>query len=94
MAYDEVQLGIEYDGPQHWTDPAVRQRDIDRQFNLAELGWLIIRVSRGPVALPARRLRGTGAKRVALTRFLFVESDDGFRPIRVVRSSQTASVLE
>jgi hypothetical protein len=46
MAYDEVQLGIEYDGPQHWTDPAVRQRDIDRQFNLAELGWLIIRVSR------------------------------------------------
>jgi AbiEi antitoxin C-terminal domain len=46
MAYDEVLVGIEYDGPQHWTDPAVRQRDIDKQFALNELGWLIIRVSR------------------------------------------------
>ena len=46
MAYDEVKVGIEYDGPQHWTDPAVRQRDIDKQFALTELGWLIIRVSR------------------------------------------------
>jgi very-short-patch-repair endonuclease len=46
MAYDEVMVGIEYDGPQHWTDPAVRQRDIDRQFALNELGWIVIRVSR------------------------------------------------
>ena len=46
MAYDEVQVGIEYDGPQHRTDPEVRQRDIDRQFALNELGWQIIRVSR------------------------------------------------
>lgn len=46
MAYDEIKVGIEYDGPQHWTDPEVRQRDIDKQFTLAELGWLIIRVSR------------------------------------------------
>jgi hypothetical protein len=46
MAYDEVKAGIEYDGPQHWSDPAVRQRDIDKQFALNELGWLIIRVSR------------------------------------------------
>jgi AbiEi antitoxin C-terminal domain len=56
MAYDEVLVGIEYDGPLgappprraggHWTDPAVRQGDIDKQFALNELGWLIIRVSR------------------------------------------------
>jgi very-short-patch-repair endonuclease len=46
MSYDEVKVGIEYDGPQHWTDPAVRQRDIDKQFELTRLGWLIIRVSR------------------------------------------------
>lgn len=46
MAYDEVLVGIEYDGPQHWTVPEVRQRDIDKQFRLNELGWLIIRVSR------------------------------------------------
>ncbi len=24
MAYETVKVGIEYDGPQHWTDPAVR----------------------------------------------------------------------
>jgi hypothetical protein len=46
MAYDDVMVGIEYDGPQHWSDPAVRQRDIDRQFALNELGWIVIRVSR------------------------------------------------
>ncbi|OBK79667.1 hypothetical protein [Mycobacterium sp. 1164985.4] len=46
MAYPDLLVGIEYDGPQHWTDPRVRQRDIDRQFALTELGWVIIRVSR------------------------------------------------
>lgn len=46
MAYPDVKVGIEYDGPQHWTDPRVRQRDIDKQFVLTGLGWLIIRVSR------------------------------------------------
>jgi hypothetical protein len=46
MAYEDLKIGIEYDGPQHWTDPAVRQRDIDKQFELTALGWVIIRVSR------------------------------------------------
>jgi hypothetical protein len=46
MDYREVKVGIEYDGPQHWTDPAVRQRDIDKQFELTALGWIVIRVSR------------------------------------------------
>ena len=46
MAYDEVKVGIEYDGPQHWEDPAIRQRDIDKQFELTAMGWFIIRVSR------------------------------------------------
>ncbi len=46
MAYETAKVGMEYDGQQHWTDPAVRQRDIDKQFALNELGWLIIRVSR------------------------------------------------
>jgi very-short-patch-repair endonuclease len=46
MAYEDVLVGIEYDGSQHWTDPAVRQRDIDRLFELTTLGWLIVRVSR------------------------------------------------
>ncbi|MET0699625.1 MAG: hypothetical protein ABWY93_08165 [Mycobacterium sp.] len=46
MGYDEVKVAIEYDGPQHWTDPAVRQRDIDKQFEMTTLGWCTIRVGR------------------------------------------------
>lgn len=46
MAYGDVKVGIEYDGPQHWTDPAVRQRDIDKQFELTALGWFVVRASR------------------------------------------------
>lgn len=46
MAYDDVKVAIEYDGPQHWTDPAVRQRDIDKQFLLTALDWFVIRASR------------------------------------------------
>lgn len=46
MAYESVKVGIEYDGAQHWTDPVVRQRDIDRIFELTALNWIIIRVSR------------------------------------------------
>ncbi|AGZ54199.1 hypothetical protein I545_6398 [Mycobacterium kansasii 662] len=38
-------MGIEYDGPQHWTDPEQRDRDIDRYTALHDLGWTIIRVS-------------------------------------------------
>lgn len=45
MGYDELRVGIEYDGPQHWTDPEQRARDIDRHAALLDLGWTIIRVS-------------------------------------------------
>lgn len=45
MGYDDLRVGIEYDGPQHWTDPAQRDRDIDRHSALLDLGWTIIRVS-------------------------------------------------
>ena len=46
MAYEEVKVAIEYDGPQHWTDPAVRQRDIDKEFAMTEVGWFTVRASR------------------------------------------------
>lgn len=46
MGYREYQIGVEYDGPQHWTDPIQHARDIDRQAELAAQGWVIIRVSR------------------------------------------------
>ena len=45
MGYKGLRVGIEYDGPQHWTDPRQRERDIDRHAALAELGWTIVRVS-------------------------------------------------
>ncbi|OBI86129.1 endonuclease domain-containing protein [Mycobacterium asiaticum] len=45
MGYRELRVGIEYDGPQHWTDATQHARDIDRQAALVDLGWTIVRVS-------------------------------------------------
>ncbi len=45
MGWDDWKVGVEYDGEQHWTDPARRTRDIDRTAELEALGWRIIRVS-------------------------------------------------
>jgi len=46
MGWKEWKVGVEYDGPQHWTTPEQHARDIDRLADLAAQGWLIIRVSR------------------------------------------------
>ena len=45
MGWPEWKVGVEYDGEQHWTDPAIRARDIDRQAELEALGWRLVRVS-------------------------------------------------
>jgi very-short-patch-repair endonuclease len=45
MGYKDCQVGVEYDGPTHWTDPARHAADIDRSAKLAALGWRIVRVS-------------------------------------------------
>lgn len=45
MGWEEWKVGIEFDGAQHWTDPAQRSRDIDRLAELEARGWAIIRVS-------------------------------------------------
>jgi hypothetical protein len=45
MGYPEWRVGVEYDGEQHWTNPAIRAADIDRQAKLEALGWRIVRVS-------------------------------------------------
>ena len=45
MGYEELRVGIEYDGPQHWTSAEQRDRDIDRYSALLDLGWVIVRVS-------------------------------------------------
>lgn len=45
MGWDGWRVGVEYDGQQHWTEPAIRAGDIERQAKLEALGWKIIRVS-------------------------------------------------
>ena len=45
MGWDSWKVGVEYDGAQHWTDPDVRTRDLDRIAELEALGWRIVRVS-------------------------------------------------
>ena len=43
--WPEWKVGVEYDGAQHWTNPVIRARDIDRQAELEALGWRLVRVS-------------------------------------------------
>lgn len=43
--WEEWKVGVEFDGAQHWTDPAQRAWDIDRLAELEARGWAIIRVS-------------------------------------------------
>jgi hypothetical protein len=45
IGWEEWKVGVEFDGAQHWTDPAQRTRDIDRLAELEARGWTIIRVS-------------------------------------------------
>ena len=45
MGWVEWKVGVEFDGAQHWTDPAQRTADIDRYAELAARRWIIIRVS-------------------------------------------------
>lgn len=46
MAYEDVKVAIEYDGEQHWTDPANRDRDIEKGVAFVEAKWHVIRVSK------------------------------------------------
>jgi very-short-patch-repair endonuclease len=45
MGWDDLLVGVEYDGEQHWTNPRQRERDIEQQAQLEALRWRIIRVS-------------------------------------------------
>ncbi|WP_422746408.1 endonuclease domain-containing protein [Mycobacterium sp. WMMD1722] len=59
MGYPRWKVGVEYDGAQHWTDPAVRDRDLERRARLTALGWRIVHVNaellhRRPAVLVAR----------------------------------------
>jgi hypothetical protein len=45
MGWEEWHVAVEFDGAQHWTDPAQRTRDIDRLAELDGCGWRLVRVS-------------------------------------------------
>jgi hypothetical protein len=45
MGYLRWKVGVEYDGPQHWTDSRVRDRDLERRARLAALDWRIVHVN-------------------------------------------------
>jgi hypothetical protein len=38
MGWRDWKVGVEYDGEQHWTNPAIRAKDIDTQARLEEIG--------------------------------------------------------
>lgn len=44
MGWREWLVGVEYDGPQHWTDPRIRANDIERTAELERRGWRLVRV--------------------------------------------------
>jgi len=45
MGWEDLKVGVEFDGAQHWLDARQRSRDIDRASELAAEGWVIVRVS-------------------------------------------------
>lgn len=45
MGYEDCLVGVEYDGPQHWTDPARRTADIEKYAKLDARRWRIVRVN-------------------------------------------------
>ncbi|MCV7010727.1 hypothetical protein [Mycobacterium gordonae] len=44
MGWEDIMLAAEYDGDQHWTDPAQYASDVDRQEYIRRVGWTVIRV--------------------------------------------------
>lgn len=70
MGWRRWQVGVEYDGAQHWTDRGQRAWDIDRRAILAAMGWTIVHVSAAQltkrpdtiIARTASALRAHGAQ--------------------------------
>lgn len=44
MGWEDIMLAAEYDGDQHWTDPAQYAWDVERQEYLDRVGWTVVRV--------------------------------------------------
>lgn len=44
MGWEDILLAVEYDGDQHWTNPAQHASDVDRLEYLNRMGWTVVRV--------------------------------------------------
>jgi very-short-patch-repair endonuclease len=79
MGWPEWMVGVEYDGEQHWKDPAAYEDDIDRLEFLAAKGWFIIRVSARHMRAPSEVVQR--ARHALKGRGWFAETseDDGNR---------------
>ena len=47
MGWEDTKVAVEYDGDQHRTDRAQFAKDVVRLEELADLGWIIVRVVAG-----------------------------------------------
>ncbi|WP_345064815.1 hypothetical protein [Leifsonia kafniensis] len=47
LMYPQYKVLVEYDGQQHRTDEAQYQRDVERLADIAEAGWINVRVLKG-----------------------------------------------
>lgn len=45
LSYPDLKIAIEYEGDGHRTDPAQWRRDIQRQRDLEDRGWIVIRLT-------------------------------------------------
>ncbi|MFN8227448.1 MAG: DUF559 domain-containing protein [Mycobacterium sp.] len=53
MGWRAWRVAVEYDGVQHWDDPAQRAWDIERLALLEAAGWVVIRISAAMLRRPA-----------------------------------------
>lgn len=67
LAYPDLKIAVEYEGDGHRRSAAQWRRDIQRQRELEDLGWIVIRVTeldlRGQGAALLRRIRNALASR-------------------------------
>ncbi|HTI74375.1 MAG TPA: hypothetical protein VL634_05215 [Mycobacterium sp.] len=78
MGWEEFKVGVEYDGPQHWTVPQRRTRDIEKYADLDFRGWRMVRVNdellryrrQVIVARTCRALQAAGAEWPVIARIL------------------------
>lgn len=65
MGWEDLKIGVDYEGRHHWADRRSFTKDIHRAENVAELGWLHLRVTaddtEGEIL---RRVRAAFARRV------------------------------